>query len=328
MSNSNLPSNTGNNSVNPIKSAGNIMSARNTALTATQYSNRITSSNPCAFVLLIDQSYSMSEEIEDNRGGIKSKAEHLSLIVNQFLDEIILTCRKTDFIKDYFEILIIGYGKEDEDGNYEDIVEIAWEGKLKNKTWVSVNELRNGSTRKEIVTVPNPKKFGPREIQQEVNIWVEPIYGGNTPMRGAFELCHKYLDEWVDNNPNSFPPMVFNITDGEANDIEDFSELIEAADKIKKLGTVDGKTLLFNLLLSENSSNLKEFPLVSERYIFEGEENNVTLFDISSTIPNNLKKLIPTTDGSIDDVKGVVFGNLESVIRFLNIGTYTLKNNS
>lgn len=328
MSNSNLPSNTGNNSVNSINSAGNIMSVRNSALAATQYSNRITSSNPCAFVLLIDQSYSMCEEIEDNRGGIKSKAEHLSLIVNQFLDEIILTCQKTDFIKDYFEILIIGYGKEDEDGNYENIVEIAWEGKLKNKTWVSVNELRNGSIRKETVTVANLKKFGPREIQQEVNIWIEPIYGGNTPMKGAFELCHTYVEEWVDNNPNCFPPMVFNITDGEANDIEDYSELIEAADKIKNLGTNDGKTLLFNLLLSENSSNLKEFPILNERHLFESKEYEVTLFDISSTIPTNLKKLLPSTSTSQDEIKGVVFGDLESVIRFLNIGTYTLKNNS
>ena len=328
MSNSNLPSNTGNNSVNSINSAGNIMSVRNSALAATQYSNRITSSNPCAFVLLIDQSYSMCEEIEDNRGGIKSKAEHLSLIVNQFLDEIILTCQKTDFIKDYFEILIIGYGKEDEDGNYENIVEIAWEGKLKNKTWVSVNELRNGSIRKETVTVANLKKFGPREIQQEVNIWIEPIYGGNTPMKGAFELCHTYVEEWVDNNPNCFPPMVFNITDGEANDIEDYSELIEAADKIKNLGTNDGKTLLFNLLLSENSSNLKEFPILNERHLFESKEYEVTLFDISSTIPTNLKKLLPSTSTSQDEIKGVVFGDLESVNRFLNIGTYTLKNNS
>ncbi|GEM55389.1 hypothetical protein B0A58_10280 [Flavobacterium branchiophilum NBRC 15030 = ATCC 35035] len=326
MSNTNLPSNTGSNSVNPIKSAGNIMSARNSALSATQYSNRITSTNPCAFVILIDQSYSMKDEIEDNRGGIKSKAEHLSLIVNQFLDEIILTCQKTEFIKDYFEILIIGYGKEDEDGNYKNIVEIAWEGKLKNKTWVSVNELRNGSIRKEIVTVPNPKKFGLREIQQEVNIWVEPTYGGNTPMKGAFELCYSFVEEWVGNNPNSFPPMVFNITDGEANDIEDYSELIEAADKIKSLETNDGKALLFNLLLSENSQNLKELPLFTERNIFEGNENEVTLFDMSSTIPNNLKKFIPSINNSIEDIKGVVFGNLETVLPFLNIGTYTLKN--
>ena len=83
-------------------------------------------------------------------------------------------------------------------------------------------------------------------------------------MKQAFELCVNHLEEWTANNESSFPPIVFNITDGEASDVDDYSELVEAADKIKKISTTDGNTLLFNLLFSDDSASLKEFPMLSD----------------------------------------------------------------
>lgn len=330
MSNTNLTTTSGQSAPNALTTAASLFGARNAAMTATHYSARVTSAHPCAFLILIDQSGSMENELKDNRGVIKTKAEHLALMVNQFLEETILTCQKTDLIKDYFELLIIGYGRLNEVG--ESIVEIAWEGPLASHTWVTVNELRNGSIRKEIISVPNPKPFGPREIKEEVNIWVEPYAEGLTPMKKAFDVSCTYLQEWVKAHPESFPPMVFNITDGHATDITTYSELVEAADRIKSIATEDGNTLLFNLLLSENSENLKEYPLLSERHSFEGNKYEAALFDASSSIPDPLKKFVSKNDAKGEGItkgegiKGVVFGNLQSVINFLNIGTYTLKN--
>ncbi len=325
MSKSIIPTKSGQNSVNPVSMATNILSARQKALSPIYYVTRVTSLNPCAIVLMLDHSESMSESMTDNRGNEHEKAKTLALNVNRFLEEIILTCQKADLIRDYFEILILSYGKLDEDE--ESVVTVAWEGELKTKNWVSVNELRNSSLRKEIIEVPNPKQFGPRILKEEQNIWIESYAEGLTPMKQAFELCNEYLSEWVMEHPNSFPPLIFNITDGEATDIADYNELISSAEKIKANCTNDGNALLFNFLLSANSEQVREFPLFSERDLFESNEYEKALFDASSTIPKNLTKLLPVKREANEEVKALVLGNLEKILNFLNIGTSTLRNN-
>jgi hypothetical protein len=190
MSDSNLPSVPKKDAAAPIQTATSILTVRNTALKPLYYTARVTSTNPCAFVLLLDHSISMDESIEDNRGMSKRKAELLADQVNKFLEEVILTCRKTDLIKEYFEILIISYGKVDEIG--DSVASIAWEGSLEGKSWVTVNELRQSALRKEIREVPNNKRFGPKVIKEEVNVWMEPFAEGLTPMKAAFEMCNSY----------------------------------------------------------------------------------------------------------------------------------------
>jgi hypothetical protein len=245
-------------------------------------------------------------------------------VVNQFIEEIILTCQRTDIIKDYFEILILSYGKLDDNG--DSIVSAAWDGPLSGKTWVTVNELRNSSIRKDIIEVHNPKPFGPRILKEERNVWIEPCAEGLTPMRQAFEACAEYLQEWVSIHPNSFPPMVFNITDGAVSDIKNYSELSEAADKLKAITTTDGNALLFNLLLIDNTEERREFPSIADRELFEENEYESALFDVSSFIPVNLKKELPEIRNIPDEVKALVLGSLDMVIGFLNIGTSTLRN--
>ena len=326
MSNSNMPVPSGQNNPATPNAAGNIFKTRQVALSPLHYNTRVTSANPCAIVLLLDHSGSMSEVIKDNRGNEKEKANSVALCVNKFLEEIILTCQKTAFIKNYFEILVLSYGKIDE--NNESNVGLAWEGVLEGKTWVTVNELRNSGLRKDFIEVPNAKPFGPKILKEEINIWIEPYAEGLTPMKEAFEVCNKYVQEWVMEHPHSFPPMVFNITDGEASDVENFDELIESAEQIKSNSTSDGNTLLFNLLLLSNNEQLKEFPLLSERHLFEDSEYETALFDASSTIPENLKKALPVNRNAPEEVKALVLGNLETVLNFLNIGTLTLRNNT
>ena len=325
MSDSNLPANTNPGSLGNLNSAANILLARKAALSPMSYTARVTSTNPCAFVLLLDHSGSMGDFITDNKGEAKQKAATVALLVNKFIEEIILTCQRTDIIKDYFEILILSYGKRDSNGF--SIVSEAWEGVLTGKTWVTVNELRNSSLRKEIIEVPNPKPFGPRVRKEEQNIWIESYAVGLTPMKKAFQVCTKYIKEWVENHPHSFPPMIFNITDGHVSDVKEYSELVEAADSLKSVSTNDGNALLFNLLLIENDDHKQEFPPVADRHLFEGNEHEAILFDVSSIVPTNLKKELPVTRHIPDEVKALVLGSLDMVLGFLNIGTSTLKNN-
>lgn len=322
--NSNIPSTNSQNNLANISSAKNLLNLRNTALKPLSYAQRVTSSNPCAFVLLVDQSGSMSEEMEDNKGKTLAKSEHIALIVNKFLDEILTTCQKTEGVKNYFEIVIVGYGQLNEED--ESIVTICWEGDLSNKTWVSVDELKRGALRTDIITMPNPSRFGKKEIEEPVNIWLEAKAEGLTPMKESINLCCDLLEDWVRNHPNSFPPIVFNITDGLASDIEEVNEIIEASAKLRSISTNDGNVLFFNCLISDNSENLLDFPLLSDKQLFENDEYEMALFESSSTIPSNLKKLLPIPNQSDEETKGLVLGSIDSVIRFLNIGTYTLKN--
>jgi hypothetical protein len=314
--NTGIPSNLG--------KAKKLFTIRNAALNPLSYSQRVTSSNPCAFVLLVDQSGSMGEDIADNKGNILSKSDHLALIVNRFLDEILTTCQKADGVKNYFEIVIIGYGEFNENG--ESIVNITWEGNLKDKTWVTVEELKLGALRTEIITKPNPSRFGKKEIDEPVNIWLESKAHGLTPMKRAMELCSELLDDWVRNHPSSFPPIVFNVTDGLASDVTDVTEIVNTSEKIRLISTNDGSVLFFNCLISKNNENLIDFPLLSDKGLFENNEYEMALFESSSMIPKNLRKFLPLINQTDEDCKGLVLGSIDSVIRFLNIGTYTLKN--
>lgn len=324
MSNSNLPVQSGQNIPSSLSAAGNVFNTRTTALNPIYYSQRVTGANPCAFVLLVDQSGSMSEKVKDNGGNVLSKAEHLSSIVNKFLDEILTTCQKTDGVKNYFEIIIVGYGQLND--NNKSIINVVWEGELKGKSWVTVTELKNSPLRTEIVKRPNPSRFGKKEIEEPRNIWLEAIAEGLTPMQEALKFCHELLEDWARNNPNSFPPIIFNITDGCASDVNNMNEIVEVSDKIKSISTNDGNVLLFNCLLTDNYESLKEFPLASEISLFEDNVYELALFNSSSSIPTNLKKLLPSFFPSDEETKGLVLGNIDSVIRFLNIGTYTLQN--
>jgi len=322
--NNNIPITSSQNNLANISSAKNLLNLRNTALKPLSYAQRVTSSNPCAFVLLVDQSGSMSEEMEDNKGKTLAKSEHLAMIVNRFLDEILNTCQKTDGVKNYFEIVIIGYGQLNEDD--ESIVTICWEDKLKNNIWVTVDELKHGALRTDVITKPNPNNVGPREIKEPLKIWIEPKAEGLTPMKEAISKCFDILEDWIRNHPNSFPPMVFNITDGQASDVEDYNEIIDAAHKLTSAKTEDGNVLFFNCLISDNSQNLIDFPNLSDRKFFEENEFELALFEASSFIPNNLIKLLPKANQSDEDKKGLVLGSIDSVIKFLNLGTDTLYN--
>ncbi|WP_223838671.1 hypothetical protein [Saccharopolyspora pogona] len=74
------------------------------------YSAEINRNQRACLLLLIDQSYSMSEPWA---GTGKSKADQLALSVNNILGNAVLLCSKgDDRIFDYFEVGVIGYGSD------------------------------------------------------------------------------------------------------------------------------------------------------------------------------------------------------------------------
>jgi hypothetical protein len=49
-------------------------------------------------------------------------------------------------------------------------------------------------------------------------VWFEAHPTGRTPMCGALSTARTYLEAFLAEHPNCYPPLVINITDGEAND--------------------------------------------------------------------------------------------------------------
>jgi len=325
MSSTNLPGPANQSLPGSAQTAGKFQTTIKTVGQPLKYGTRVTSSNPCAFLIMVDQSWSMTETITDNRGREKSKAEHVAMMINEFIGEIILTCQRSDGMKNYFEILLLGYGQEDEEEN--SIVDILWEGPLKGKTWVTVDELKKGALRSETITKPNPSPYGKPMLEQVVQVWLEPRGEGVTPMNTAIRRAVELLEDWVDDHPDSFPPMVFNITDGLLTDVNYFEELLESAEMLKKVRTADGEVLFFNCLLDE-AGDQQTFPYVTDGHLYKDNDYHRALFECSSVIPSNLKHAIGRPLERSDDVKGVILeANIDTVIRFLKIGTYTLKSN-
>lgn len=234
------------------------------------YRKPISASNPILFVFLLDQSGSMSEPFDNSN---ISKAQGIADIVNRLLSEFTLQGRVGDKVRDYCYISIIGYGSS------SDSVSPAFSGELANKEIVPISQiaatpLRIEDRRK---TVPDGAG-GVVEILLQVPIWIEPIAGTDTPMVRAFESAENLIKKWIQRNPNSFPPIVINISDGEATD----GDPSPYAERIKNLQTDDGNVLLFNCFVSSAKAETILFP--SNSGVLK-DTFSKKLFEMSSTLP-------------------------------------------
>ena len=70
------------------------------------YTAEISRSNPTAFLFLVDQSGSMDDKMPS---GI-SKAQRVADVLNRTLFNLITRCTKSDGVRNYFDIGVIGYG--------------------------------------------------------------------------------------------------------------------------------------------------------------------------------------------------------------------------
>src|SRR5436190_12474146 len=72
------------------------------------YEAELTRACPTCLVFLIDQSSSMAEPFGAQPE--KPKAQGVADGVNRLLQNLVLKCAKSDGIRDYFQVGVIGYG--------------------------------------------------------------------------------------------------------------------------------------------------------------------------------------------------------------------------
>jgi hypothetical protein len=319
---SNFPNDNNQNNLQNISSAKNLLNIRKTALKPIQYSARVTRNNPSAIVILIDQSGSMEEEF---REGV-SKAQVVADIVNELFDSLVMKCQREGGIRDYFQIMVIGYGKDV--GVSE--VSIIWEGNLAHRDWVSVSDLKENILETKTIHTTKMMPWGEVPDVKTKKIWLNPCHDGLTPMYEALQLCKEKLEDWIHDFQDSFPPMVFNITDGYPTDIDDLSLIEDICSEIKSIKSNDGETLLFNCLITNGSEIV--FPNQSDANEFE-DEYHLTLYNASSKLPHEMKhttsQVFPNKEIIIGETKCVIINStINSLINLLNVGTNTALENA
>jgi hypothetical protein len=270
------------------------------------YVSESSRASPGCFLFLIDQSSSMAEPFGAQPA--KPKAEGVADGINRLLQNLALKCAKSDGIRDYFHVGVIGYGKD---------VHSALGGSLAGRHLVPVSEFANNPLRVE----KRKRKVddgagGVLEQSFKFPVWFEPVANGQTPMTQALALAGEVLQEFINRSPECFPPLVINITDGRASD----GNPAPHAQCIRDLASRDGNVLLFNVHLSARPENPIELP---DQEAGLPDDHARLLFRMSSELPPQMRETAQREGYRVSDhARGFVFnGDLVSVIRFLDIGT-------
>lgn len=281
------------------------------------YTAQVTRSSPSAFVFLIDQSGSMKQQVT-YLGKPVSKAEAVARIVNEILQEIINRCQKSDGVRDYFDIAVIGYGQDD-------TADFAWEGALQGRKFVAPSELAANYLSVETVVVQDVVRGVPMERTKHLKQWITPKADALTPMKNALEKAADLLEAWlVDHRAGDhFPPLVLNITDGAATDGK-APDLLAAARRIKNLHTTDGHVLLLNIHLSSAAGDPVLFPTAPDD--LPDDPLARLLYDMSSEMPQvyhaDIARLVRVDNSGY--FTGMAFNaDAKALISMLQIGTNT-----
>ena len=278
-----------------------------TRMRSATYSARVDRDRPACLIFLLDQSNSMRDPL----AGDPNRSRHVALaeILNGLLYEVVLRCVKSpqEGPRPYFAVAVVGYST-DQQGN--PIIQSALHPPLDVHDVVWTPDLAGNPLRID----QRPAGSGSGFVSAPV--WIEPTAGGGTPMCGAFDRAGLIAKSWVDTYPSSFPPIVINITDGEATD----GDPLPWATRLTGLQSDDGAVLLFNLGLSSNPSPPLLFP--SEVPNTQDEFTSL-MFQMSSTLPSFM---IEAARAQGFDVQAGARGfgcnaDLRSVVTFLNVGT-------
>ncbi|WP_295935810.1 vWA domain-containing protein [uncultured Alistipes sp.] len=282
------------------------------------YTQSITRNRRTAFILAIDCSGSMAESILFRERRM-SKAEAVAAITNDLLFELIERARRTDGVRDYYDIAVLGYSGDDE-------VYSLLPG---SEGLVSVSALaaREMPVRTEIIEHRLPDgNIALREIPAPA--WIEPRAAGQTPMCEALRRVRDLVSDWTSRTANaaSFPPVVFNITDGEATDCDE-RELRMVCDQIKTLATTDGNALLINIHIAAGDNNRTVFFPEAGQANYTNRYASL-LYDCSSEMPPAFDNVIREAKGpgSMPPFRGMSYNtSATQLVTMLNIGSISVK---
>ena len=269
----------------------------------TNYSATINSRNRTAIVILLDRSGSMAEPITFNNQQI-SKAEALAEVTNRLIFELLCRARRSDGVRNYFDVALIGYAGDTLQplvGNNKGFIPIT-----------DFEKLAHAGASNGGFNLPH---------------WVAPAAEGSTPMFEALLEACEMVEEWCarSENANSYPPTIFNITDGEASD-GDHADIAKISERLRSCSTNDGNALLINIHLAstENAQSIVFPSSIDElgiRYYAR------LLYECASEMPSCYSQAIASLRGEVagEHYRGMcVNASAAEVIAMMNIGSISL----
>ena len=275
------------------------------------YTADISRANPACFLFLLDQSGSMEQALSGQPGF--RKMDQAAIALNGILNALSLRCSQGMDVRDYFHIGVIGYNT---DNTGAPTVRSALQGTSSESPFLLVSQVVELAEVEDRQVKEPDGAGGLVEVTRKVPIWFRPHAEYGTPMCEALGIAAASLRTWTGEHPDSFPPIVINISDGMATDGEPQAQ----ADEIMGLSTSDGNTLLFNIHLSETAAVPIQYPDNEDGL---PDEHSRTLFRMSSPLPESSRAMAVTLDLSVNEnSRGFVFNaNMESLVQFLDIGT-------
>jgi hypothetical protein len=271
------------------------------------YTAEISRTNPSCFLFVLDQSGSMA----DNYVSVgKPKSEALSDVINRMLQQLVIKCAKSEGVRDYYHVGVIGYGANG--------IGPAFSGSLAGRSLTPISDIANNPARIE----ERSKKVsdgagGLVDTTVKFPIWFDPTSNGGTPMKEAFEQANKIILGWLNSNPNCFPPVVIHITDGESTDGDPTEEMTKLTTQFSN----DGNVILFNLHTNARSVNPISFPGPEVQL---PDQYSEMLFNGSSSLPNFMRSIAEKEFGLklSDGAKAFVLnGDIDLIITAIEIGT-------
>jgi len=270
------------------------------------YSAQITRANPTCIVLLIDQSGSMADPFSGDSS--RKKSDFVAEVVNHTLHDLVIRCTKTEEVRNYYHVAVIGYGRH---------VGTCFSAELGARQMVPIAQVADYPLQvKSSYKRVSDGAGGWVEIPVRYPVWIHPASDGKTPMCEALTRVKEILERWLLDHPKGFPPTVLHLTDGESSD----GDPNEIGQQIMSLGTDDGSVLLFNCHISTRRAAKIEYP-IDERSLPDGFARS--LFQMSSRLPANfLSAAAQLGVNVIEGSRGFVFnGDPSSIVQFYEIGT-------
>ena len=281
------------------------------------YTAQITRSTPTAFIFLVDHSASMGRTTTFN-GEEMPMAEAVARSVNNQINELVLRCIKTNEVRRYYDIAVIGYGRD---------VYSGWNGALEGRYFVSPEEIKNNPFKKIITREEVRTRRGTTVKEVEKVQWLQARSDGSwTHMRDAFRKAKSLLEDWLNEHRDKdcYPPTIINITDGAYNG-STREEIQQEANELKSMFTNDGNVLLFNIHISPSCGGRITFPTsVGE---LSGNNYGAELYNLSSLLPLRYNAQIARVrndgDPDIRHSAMAVNADMSTLIQLMDIGTPT-----
>ena len=274
------------------------------------YVAEISRNNPSCFIFLVDQSASMVDPIG---GEVRArKADVVADALNRLLRELAIRCAKEEGVRDYFHVALLGYGGRS--------VQSAFEGALKGQDLIPISQVADNPLRVEQrERLQTDGAGGVIRLTTDFPVWLEPRASGATPMCQALSYAQALISAWITAHPYSFPPIVLNLSDGEAND----GDPLSTSQQLRYMRTDDGEVLLFNLHISAIGGSPITFPAASAGL---PDAYARSLFEMSSVLPSHMRSYAEHNGYQISDgSRGFVYNaDIVSLVQFLDIGTRAL----